>query len=88
MSMRYSKSEVFSGAMAANIFMAIISALIGSFAQIIPRKIVAYISTIIFGIFGLKMILEAYKMKPNKFEHEYKEAEEEIRKDKNWFKEK
>ncbi|XP_026688877.1 uncharacterized protein LOC103523571 [Diaphorina citri] len=49
-------------------------------ANIIPRIWTYYISTVLFIIFGLKMLREGYKMSPNEGQEELEEVQSDLRK--------
>ncbi|KAI1698602.1 transmembrane protein [Ditylenchus destructor] len=80
MAMRHSRLTVFAGAMSALMLMTILSATLGWVTHLIPHKIVFYISTGLFAVFGLKMLHEGYHMSPNEGQEEYEEAQAEVQK--------
>lgn len=49
-------------------------------ATIIPRAYTYYISTVLFAIFGLKMLKEGYYMSPNEAQEEFEEVQLDLRK--------
>lgn len=55
-------------------------ATLGWATQIIPRKFTYYASTVLFALFGLKMLREGWTMSPNEGQEEYEEALENIKK--------
>ena len=57
-----------------------ISALFGLAAIIIPRPITYGISTLLFAIFGFKMLYEGYYMSPNEGQEEFEEVQSDLRK--------
>jgi putative Ca2+/H+ antiporter (TMEM165/GDT1 family) len=80
MAMRHSRLTVFAGALSALFLMTVLSATLGWATQIIPRKFTYYASTILFALFGLKMLKEGYSMSPNEGQEEYEEALDDIKK--------
>uniref|UniRef100_A0A8D8W1K5 GDT1 family protein n=1 Tax=Cacopsylla melanoneura TaxID=428564 RepID=A0A8D8W1K5_9HEMI len=80
MAMRHPRVTVFVGAIAALALMTVLSVAFGMAATIIPRKWTYYISTILFIIFGLKMLREGYKMSPNEAQEELEEVQSDLRK--------
>lgn len=80
MAMRHPRLTVFAGAMLALGLMTILSALLGYATTIIPRWITYYTSCLLFAIFGIKMLREAYTMDVNEAQEEYEEVQTELRK--------
>jgi len=80
MAMRHPRLIVFSGAITALIVQTIISALFGWVTVIIPRVYTYYISTLLFAIFGLKMLKEGYYMSPNEGQEEFEEVQSDLKK--------
>ncbi|KAK7096983.1 putative divalent cation/proton antiporter TMEM165 [Littorina saxatilis] len=80
LAMRHSRVTVLMGALSALIFMTIMSALVGYATTVIPRAYTYYASSILFAIFGLKMLKEAWVMSPDEGQEEYDEAQAEIKK--------
>ncbi|VDM95515.1 unnamed protein product [Thelazia callipaeda] len=80
MAMRHSRLTVFCGAMSALILMTLLSAGMGWLTQIIPRLFTYYISTILFALFGIKMIYDGWRMSPTNEQEGYEEAKTEIQK--------
>jgi len=80
MAMRHSRLTVFAGALTALFLMTVLSSTLGWATQIIPRKFTYYASTILFALFGLKMLKEGYSMSPSEGQEEYEEALEDIKK--------
>lgn len=80
MAMRHPRLTVFAGAMLALGLMTILSALLGYATTIIPRWITYYTSCLLFAIFGIKMLKEAYTMDVNEAQEEYEEVQTELRK--------
>jgi len=80
MAMRHSRLTVFAGALSALFLMTILSATLGWATQIIPRKFTYYASTILFALFGLKMLKEGWVMSATEGQEEYEEALDDIKK--------
>jgi len=80
MAMRHPRLTVFAGAMGALAVMTILSAMLGFATTVIPRWFTYYVSCLLFAIFGLKMLKEAYSMDSNEGQEEYEEVQTELRK--------
>jgi len=80
MAMRHSRLTVFAGALFALFLMTVLSATLGWATQIIPRKFTYYASTVLFALFGLKMLKEGWTMSPTEGQEEYEEALDDIKK--------
>lgn len=80
MSMTNPRLIVFLGAILALVIMTILSAVFGIAATIIPRVYTYYISTVLFFIFGLKMLKDGYSMKPTDAQEEMEEVQMDLRK--------
>nr|XP_039271032.1 transmembrane protein 165-like [Styela clava] len=80
MAMRYSRLTVFSGAIAALGLMTVLSACLGLATTIIPRWFTYYLSTLLFAIFGLRMLQEGIKMRPDEGQEELEEVQAELKK--------
>jgi len=80
MAMRHARLVVFSGAITALIVQTIISAIFGWITVIIPRVYTYYISTLLFAIFGLKMLKEGYSMSPDEGQEEFEEVQSDLKK--------
>lgn len=80
MAMRYSRLTVFSGAIAALGLMTVLSACLGLATTIIPRWFTYYLSTLLFAIFGLRMLQEGYRMRPDEGQEELEEVQAELKK--------
>ena len=65
MAMRHPRWTVFIGAIAALSVMHVMSAFFGYAITIIPRTLTYYVSSLLFAIFGIKMLREGWKMSPN-----------------------
>lgn len=80
MAMRHPRLTVFLGAISALALMTVLSALFGWLVNVIPRIYTFYASTILFAIFGLKMLKEGYSMSPNEGQEELEEVQTSLRK--------
>ncbi|EDV21393.1 uncharacterized protein TRIADDRAFT_30261, partial [Trichoplax adhaerens] len=80
MAMKYSRLSVFGGAIFALAVMTILSAFVGHAAVFIPRKYTYYLSTLLFVIFGLKLIKEGYYMSSDEGQEELEEVSAELKK--------
>lgn len=80
MAMRHSRLTVFSGALGALGLMTVLSALLGYATTIIPKKVTYYVSSILFAVFGLKMLKEGYEMSPDEGQEEYEEVQADLKK--------
>jgi putative Ca2+/H+ antiporter (TMEM165/GDT1 family) len=79
MAMGNNKLTVFLGAISALAVMTVLSALLGFVVTtFIPREYTYYTCTAIMFLFGIKMLWEAWRMKPNEGEETQKEVEEEV----------
>ncbi|VUZ53086.1 unnamed protein product [Hymenolepis diminuta] len=78
MSIDHSRKIVYAGAMSALVTMTVLSALMGYATEILPRIYTYYLSGILFLLFGLKMLKEAYYMRSEDSKEEYKEVEEQL----------
>ena len=77
--MRNNKLTVFLAAISALAVMTVLSALLGFVVTtFIPREYTYYACTGIMFLFGLKMLWEAWRMKPNEGEETQREVEEEL----------
>ena len=80
LAMTNNKLIIFTGALSALYLMTVLSALLGwVVTTFIPREITYYTCTAIMFLFGLKMLWEAWRMKPNEGEETQREVEEEVR---------
>ncbi|ESO13051.1 hypothetical protein HELRODRAFT_159649 [Helobdella robusta] len=77
-SMKYSRLVVYLGAMFALVLMTVLSALLGYATSVIPHWITHYLSAVLFIIFGLKMLYEAYRMDPNQSQNEFESVKCEL----------
>ena len=81
MAMKHPRIIVYAGAMLALGLMTLLSALLGGIVtKIIPRVYTFYISSVLFAIFGLKMLYEGWNMSPDEGAEEYEEAQQELKK--------
>ncbi|XP_033743531.1 transmembrane protein 165-like [Pecten maximus] len=80
MAMRHSRVTVFAGAIGALGLMTILSAILGYATTIIPKYVTHYASSLLFAVFGIKMIKEGYEMSPDEGQHEYEEVQADLKK--------
>ncbi|VDK34752.1 unnamed protein product [Taenia asiatica] len=69
---------VYGGAMFALVTMTVLSALLGFATEVLPRVYTYYASGFLFILFGVKMLKDAYSMKPEDTKEEYKEVEQQL----------
>lgn len=55
-------------------------AVFGQLANLVPRIYTYYISTVLFAIFGLKMLRDGYYMSPNDGQEEFEEVQSDLKK--------
>ncbi|XP_069977869.1 putative divalent cation/proton antiporter TMEM165 [Penaeus vannamei] len=79
MAMNHPRVTVFAGAMFALTAMHVMSALFGYVITWIPRVYTFYASSVLFAIFGLKMLREGWKMKPEEAQEEFEEVQMDLR---------
>lgn len=79
MAMNHARLTVFAGAMLALAIMHIISSFAGYIITWIPRVYTFYASSALFAIFGLKMLREGWKMKPDEGQEEMEEVQMDLR---------
>merc|ERR1719295_840163 len=81
MAMRHPRITILTGAMAALGIMHVMSAFFGALAlKVVPKVYTFYISSLLFAIFGLKMLKEGWNMSPEDSMEEMEEVQEELRK--------
>lgn len=80
MAMRHSRAVVLAGALGALVAMTILSAMLGYATTIIPRQVTYYTSSILFLVFGVKMIKDGWYMSPDEAQEEYEEVQAELKK--------
>lgn len=80
MSMKNPRLTVFAGAITSLAFMHVMASFFGYATTIIPRAVTYYISSLLFAVFGLKMIYESYHMSADEGQEELEEVNEELRK--------
>ncbi|OQR67806.1 transmembrane protein-like [Tropilaelaps mercedesae] len=78
MSMRHQATVVFAGALSALIVMTILSGLMGSLSRLVPREYMHYASIVLFIVFGLKMLYDAWRMSDNEAKESFKEVEQQL----------
>lgn len=80
MAMKHSRFTVYSGAMLALGLMTLLSALLGNIlTKLIPKRYTYYASSVLFALFGLKMLREGYQMSNTDASEEYEEASSTLR---------
>jgi len=79
MAMRHPRLTVFGGAISALAFMTVLSALFGYVTTIIPRVYTYYISTVLFAIFGFKMLYDGMQMSKDEGAEELEEVQAALR---------
>lgn len=85
MAMRHPRVMVFLGAILALAFMTVLSVAFGWAVTFFPKKYTYYASTILFLIFGVKMIRDGIKMSPTDAQEEYEEVQADLRKKEEEF---
>lgn len=80
MAMKHPRLTVFAGAISALTLMTILSVIFGYAATIIPRAYTYYISTLLFALFGLKMLRDGYYMSVTEGQEELEEVQSDLRK--------
>jgi len=79
LSMKYSRSAVFGGAILALIIMTILSTFMGLvLPSILPKQYTHILGGILFLYFGVKLIMESRAMEANRVSEELEEVEEEL----------
>ncbi|XP_050710925.1 transmembrane protein 165-like [Eriocheir sinensis] len=79
MAMNHARVTVFAGAMLALTVMHILSSFFGYVITWIPRVYTFYASSALFAIFGIKMLREGWKMKPDEGQEEMEEVQLDLR---------
>eukprot|EP00922_Rhytidocystis_sp_ex-Travisia-forbesii_P019880 GHVS01029352.1.p1 GENE.GHVS01029352.1~~GHVS01029352.1.p1 ORF type:complete len:351 (+),score=65.51 GHVS01029352.1:35-1054(+) len=81
LSMKHSHIVVFAGAIGALTLMTILSAVVGyALPALLSREYTHYAATVLFFVFGLKLLVEAWNMEPDKGLEEMREVEAELKK--------
>jgi putative Ca2+/H+ antiporter (TMEM165/GDT1 family) len=80
LSMKHPRLTVFAGAILALSMMHVMASFFGYATTVIPRLYTYYISSLLFAIFGLKMLHEGYHMSATEGQEEMEEVGEELRK--------
>lgn len=80
MAMRHSRVTIFTGAIGALALMTILSAVFGMAANLIPKIYTYYISTLLFVIFGLKMLRDGIRMSDAEAQEEFEEVQMDLKK--------
>jgi len=80
MAMKHSRFTVYTGAMFALGLMTALSAVLGNIlTKLIPKTYTYYASSVLFALFGLKMLKEGYEMNNSDANDEYEEASSTLR---------
>ncbi len=75
MAMKHSRFTVYAGAVFALFLMTLLSAMLGNIVtKLIPKTYTYYASSLLFAIFGLKMLREGWQMSNTDASEEYEEA--------------
>ncbi|MFN4278928.1 TMEM165/GDT1 family protein [Thermosynechococcus sp.] len=77
---RHCKQWVFFGAWAALMVMTLLSVAVGKVFQLLPREFTFYGAILLFTIFGLKMLIQGWRMGDSPCEEEYEAAAETVAK--------
>lgn len=85
MAMRHPRITVFAGAISALALMTVLSVVFGLAATVIPRVYTYYISILLFFIFGVKMLLEGFKMSPNEAQQELEGVQSDLKRREDEF---
>lgn len=80
MAMKHPRMIVFVGAICALALMTVLSVIFGYAVTIIPRAYTYYISTVLFAIFGLKMLRDGYYMSAVEGQEELEEVQSDLQK--------
>lgn len=79
MAMRHSRLTVFTGAILALALMTVLSAALGHAApKLLPKNVTHTVATILFFVFGLRSLKDAYSMSPDEMGSELEEVEAEL----------
>eukprot|EP00057_Strongylocentrotus_purpuratus_P025356 XP_011679830.1 PREDICTED: GDT1-like protein 3 [Strongylocentrotus purpuratus] len=79
MAMRHPRITIFAGALSALAVMTVLSAMLGYAITIIPRKYTYYASTVLFFIFGIRMLREGWSMSPDEGQEELEEVQADLK---------
>lgn len=79
MAMRHPRITIFAGALGALAVMTVLSAMLGYAITIIPRKYTYYASTVLFFIFGIRMLREGWSMSPDEGQEELEEVQADLK---------
>ncbi|XP_076663748.1 putative divalent cation/proton antiporter TMEM165 isoform X2 [Andrena cerasifolii] len=80
MAMKHPRLTVFVAAISALALMTVLSVIFGYAATIIPRAYTYYISTLLFALFGLKMLRDGYYMSPTEGQDEFEVVKTDLKK--------
>lgn len=78
MAMRQSRLTVFSAAISALILMTLLSSLLGMVSSFIPRWVTHYGSTLLFFVFGVKMLWDGCLMTDEEGKEEFEEVQKSL----------
>eukprot|EP00041_Stephanoeca_diplocostata_P005734 m.67287 g.67287 ORF g.67287 m.67287 type:complete len:268 (-) comp15970_c0_seq4:298-1101(-) len=80
MAMRHNRFTIFSGAISALAVMTVLSTYVGQIATFIPRIYTHYISTLLFFVFGVRMLYDSQGMADDEGAEELEEVAQELKK--------
>lgn len=80
LSMKNPRLTVYAGAISSLAMMHVLASFFGYATTVIPRAFTFYASSILFAVFGLKMLHEGYHMSATEGQEEFEEVNEELRK--------
>lgn len=80
MAMKHPRMLIFSAAIGALIVMTILSVVLGFLTTVIPQVYTFYAATILFVIFGFRMLYEGYHMSDDEGQEELEEVQMELKK--------
>jgi len=81
MAMRYNTAIVFTGAYSALVVMTLISCAMGYIVYWVPQQYVHYAAAVLFLVFAVQMLYEAYKLRGKSAQSEMEEVAAELRRD-------
>eukprot|EP00118_Oscarella_pearsei_P027310 m.311007 g.311007 ORF g.311007 m.311007 type:complete len:308 (+) comp57912_c0_seq1:62-985(+) len=80
MAMRHSRLVIFAAAISALFVMTVLSVFLGFATTVIPRIYTYYASTILFAVFGVKMLREGWNMSADEGQEELEQVQAELKK--------
>jgi len=80
MAMKHSRLLIFSAAISALVIMTILSVVLGFLTTVIPQVYTFYAATILFVVFGVRMLYEGYNMNDDEGQEELEEVQMELKK--------